>query len=69
VLSVPLGDLVPLQPPDAVQDAAFVELHVKTEALPAATAFGFAVNVAVGTTLTETLAALLVPPGPVHVSE
>ena len=68
MLCAPLRDLLPLQHPDAVHDAAFVELHDNREALPAATAVGVAASAAVGTTLTATLAALL-PPGPVHVNE
>ena len=45
VLSVPLVDLLPLQPPDAVHEVALVEFHVSTEALPLATVVGFAVSV------------------------
>jgi hypothetical protein len=69
VVSVPLMALVPLQPPEAVHNVAFDELHDSTEVPPVMTAFGLAARVAVGTTLTVTIAALLVPPGPVQVSE
>jgi hypothetical protein len=48
---------------------AFVELHVNVAALPAATARGFAASVAVGITLTATLAGELEPPGPEQVNE
>jgi hypothetical protein len=62
---------VPLQPPDAVHDVAFVELHVSVEAPPLATDVGFAVSVTVaaGTTVTVAVATLLVPPAPVQISE
>jgi hypothetical protein len=69
VLAVPLEACAPLQPPVAVQEVAFVELHVNEAALPAATAAGLAVNAAVGTTLIATFAGALAPPGPVHVNE
>jgi hypothetical protein len=42
--------LVPLQPPEAVHNVAFDELHDSTEVLPAMTAFGLAVSVTAGTT-------------------
>jgi hypothetical protein len=45
VFSVPLVDLLPLQPPDAVHEVALIEFHVSTAALPLATAVGFAVSV------------------------
>jgi hypothetical protein len=37
VLSLPLGGLVPLQPPDAVHDVELVEFHINVEAAPAVT--------------------------------
>jgi hypothetical protein len=61
--------LLPLQPPEPIHDVAFVELQVNRAALPAATETGLLISVAVGATLTVTLAGLLVPPGPVHVRE
>jgi hypothetical protein len=76
VLWVPPTATVPLQPappPEAVQDVALVELQVRVEASPFATVVGCALRVAVGSggavTVTVTLAALLVPPAPVQVSE
>jgi hypothetical protein len=69
VLCVPLAGKVPVQPPEAAQDVAFVELQVNAEALPAAMAIGLAASVAVGTTFTVMLAGLLIPPGPAQVSE
>jgi hypothetical protein len=71
VLWVPLVARVPLQPPEAVHVVALVELHVKAEVPPAATAVGFAVRATVGRgfTVIATVAAALVPPGPVHVKE
>lgn len=60
--------IVPLQPPEAVQNVAFVEFQFKVEAAPLTTAVGFAVNEAVGSPriVTVTVAAVLVPPVPVH---
>jgi hypothetical protein len=71
VLCVPLVAFAPLQLPDAVQEVAFVELHVSVEAPLLATEIGFAVKVTVGegTTVTVAVATLLVPPVPVQVSE
>ena len=71
VLWVPLGVLGPLQPPEAVQEVASVELHVSVEALPLATEAGFAasVTVAAGVTVTVAVETLLVPPLPVQVKE
>ena len=48
VLCVPAVALVPLQPPDAVHDVAFVELHVKVLLPPLLTVVGDADNVTVG---------------------
>jgi hypothetical protein len=71
VLCVPLIDLAPLQPPEAVHEVAFVEFHVSVEALPLAREAGFAASVTVGVpgTVTVAVATLLVPPTPVQVSE
>ena len=62
---------VPLQPPDAVHDVAFVELHVSVEAAPLAMDVGFAVSVTVAadTIVTVAVATLLAPPTPVQVNE
>ena len=69
VLNVPLVAFVPLQPPEAVHEVAFVELHVNVEVPPLATTVGFATNVAIGTMLTSAVATGLEPPAPVQVNE
>jgi hypothetical protein len=71
VLCVPLVALAPPQLPDAVQEAAFVELHVSVEEPPPAIEVGFAVNVTVGaaTTVTVAVTAVLVPPAPLQLKE
>jgi hypothetical protein len=71
VLWLPLVALVPLHPPEAVQEVAFVELHDNMEGVPLATATGFAVSKTVGVpgTVTVAVATLLVPPVPMQVSE
>ena len=68
---MPLVALVPLQPPEAVHEVALVELHISVEAAPRVTEVGLAasVTVAAGTTVTEAVAILLLPPVPVQVSE
>jgi len=68
VCAEPLGDLAPLQPPDAVQPVALAALQVSVLVLPAATTNGEADNTVVGTTFTVALDGAPVPPGPVHVS-
>jgi len=50
-----------------VHDVALVEFQLNDALPPADTAGTFVVSVAVGITLTVTLAGTLVPPGPVHV--
>jgi hypothetical protein len=71
VFTVPLADFVPLQPPEAVQDVALVELQVKVDDPPLAMVDGLAIRVAVGAEAMVTVAAvgLLMPPVPVHVNE
>jgi hypothetical protein len=71
VLWLPLVASAPVQPPDAVHDVALVELHVNMEAPPLAIDAGLADSVAMGTgaTVTVDVAAVLVPPAPVQVSE
>ena len=60
---------VPVQPPDAVQLVAFVELHVSVDELPDAMLLGEAVNVTVGAGTTVTLAVCAAePPVPVQLS-
>ena len=65
---MPLVVCVPLQPEEAVQLLALVELQVNVEAPPLGTTVGEAVNVAKGMILTVAVADLLVPPGPVQLS-
>jgi len=69
VLCVPLVGSGPLQAPEAVQEVALVELQVNVDAPPLATDEGDAVKATVGPMLTVTLEAMLVPPGPLQVSE
>jgi hypothetical protein len=71
VFWLPLAASMPLQPPDAVHESAFAELHVNVELPPTATAAGVAARVTVGTGITvmATVTVWLVPPGPVQVSE
>jgi hypothetical protein len=58
-------------PPAPVQDVALVELQVSVAAAPLTTEVGFAVKEAVGSPriVTVAVAAVLVPPAPVHVNE
>jgi hypothetical protein len=71
VLCVPLVASVPLQPPEAVQEVALVELHERTALPPLATFVGEAVSTAVGkgAIVTAAVAVLLLPPGPVQTRE
>ncbi|MGD0502535.1 MAG: hypothetical protein ABSD02_07320 [Steroidobacteraceae bacterium] len=74
VANVPLVAKDPLQPPEAVQDVALVELQVSVEEPPETTLVGDALKLAVGTggngvAVTDALAAGLTPPGPEHVTE
>jgi hypothetical protein len=69
VLRVPPVASVPLQPPEAAQDVALLELQVSVEEPPLGTTVGYALNVASGITPTTTVAVLLVPPGPLQASE
>jgi hypothetical protein len=71
VLRLPLAASVPLQPPEALQEVALVELHVSTEAFPEATAVGAAARVAVGAGIDATVAVAggVIPPRPVHTIE
>jgi hypothetical protein len=67
---LPLADSAPLQPPDAAQEFALVEVQVSVEMPPPATAVGSAVKVTVGGFIvTVAVAGMLVPPGPEHVIE
>jgi hypothetical protein len=49
VLCEPLVALTPLQPPEAAQEAAFVDDHVSVDAAPLLTVVGLPVSVTVGT--------------------
>ena len=70
---MPLAAFVPLQPPEAVQDVALVEVQVSVDDPPLAMVVGLATRVAVGTGLVVTVtvagAAGLVPPAPAQVNE
>ena len=69
VVAVPAVPSVPLQPPEALQDVAFVDDHERAEAAPLFTLLGLAAKVTVGaglfTVTTATCEAL--PPDPVQV--
>lgn len=69
VLCEPLVANAPVHPPEAVQEAALVELQVSVEAPPGATTVGFATKVASGTMLTMAVATPLTPPAPLQVNE
>jgi hypothetical protein len=58
VVTVPEVGWLPLQPPEAMQDCAFAEVHFKVAGLPTATAAVAAVKLKVGI---EVLVALVVP--------
>lgn len=67
VTSLPLVAFVPLQPPDAVQLVAFVDVHVRVDVSPDAMLPGDAVSVTVGAGATVTVALCDVePPAPVQ---
>ncbi len=69
VFCVPLAASEPLQPPEAAQEVALVEDHVKVEVAPLATVLGLALSVTVGAcvvTVTDADWAAL-PPLPVQV--
>jgi hypothetical protein len=70
VLNVPLIGCVPLQPPDATHDVAFVEDQVSVDVAPLATVVGFAANVTVGSgVVTDTVAdCAALAPVPLHMS-
>jgi hypothetical protein len=71
VLRVPLAPSEPLQPPDAVQAAALLELQVSVDEPPGAITEGATDSVAVGIASMVTVAVAVrpVPPVPLHVSE
>jgi hypothetical protein len=70
VEALPLVDLAPLQPPEAVQEVALVELQTSMLAVPVPIVIGLALSATVGfggVTVTVAVAALD-PPVPLHVS-
>ncbi len=70
VVKVPLLGSLPVQPPEALHEVAFVEDQVRVEVAPFATVLGLAEIVTAGAgVVTETVAACTaLPPEPVHVS-
>jgi hypothetical protein len=70
VLCEPLVALLPVQPPEAVQDVALVEDQVRVEVAPLATVLGLAVRVTAGAgVVTDTVAdCAALPPAPLQVS-
>jgi hypothetical protein len=66
---VPLVASAPLQPPLAWQAVALVEVQLSVDVPPTVTDVGFAVSVAVGTTLTVTDTVELEPPAPLQTIE
>jgi hypothetical protein len=70
VLWEPLVVLLPVQPPEAVQDVALVEDQVRVEVAPLATVLGLAVRVTAGAgVVTDTVADCdALPPVPLQVS-
>jgi hypothetical protein len=67
----PLGALLPLHAPDAVQAVAFAADQASVALVPLVTELGAALSVTAGAgELTETVADwVALPPGPVHVNE
>jgi len=70
VLCEPLIALLPLQPPEALQEVAFADDQFNVEAPPLAIVLGLTVKLTVGATVeTETVAdCVALPPAPVQVS-
>lgn len=71
---VPLVASEPVQPPEAVQDVALLELQESIEVPPLGTVDGAALKLTVGrgavvATVTVAVTGALVPPGPVQTSE
>jgi len=66
----PLVGLLPDQPPEAVQDVAFVADQFKVEVPPLITELGLAVRLTAGAgDFTETVAdCVALPPGPIQVN-
>ena len=70
VAAEPVVACVPDQAPDAVQDVAWVDAHVRVELLPLLTVLGLAASVTVGAgCVTDTVAdCTALPPVPVQVN-
>jgi len=71
VLALPLVDLLPDQPPEALQLVAFVEDQLSVEAEPVVTVPGVAPRVTVGLAGEDTLTVtdlVALPPGPLQLS-
>ena len=73
VLSLPAVALLPLQPPEAVHDVAFVEFHVRLLVPPLLTVVGAADKVTAGAGVVAAVTATVllawaVPPAPVQLS-
>jgi hypothetical protein len=70
VLCEPLGASLPAQPPEAVQDVAFVADQVSVDVAPFLTVLGLAARVTAGAgVVTETTASCTaLPPAPLQVS-
>jgi hypothetical protein len=69
VACVPFVALAPVQPPEAMQLVAFVELQVSIAVPPFAMLVGLALNVTVGVEPADTVTLwLALPPVPLHVS-
>jgi hypothetical protein len=69
VVRLPLVAIVPLQPPDAVQEVALVDDHVKVDVAPLLTVLGLAESVTTGADwVSDTVADCdALPPVPVQV--
>ena len=69
VVALPEAPSVPLQPPEALQDVAFVDVHERAEVAPLFTVLGLAAKVTVGAGLVTVTVATCeaLPPAPVQV--
>ena len=69
VLAVPAVASAPLQPPEALQEVAFVDDHERAEAAPLFTVLGLAAKATVGAGLVTVTVATCeaLPPDPVQV--
>ena len=71
VLCDPLIAWLPVQPPEAVQEVALMDVQLSVEALPLATVLGLAVKLTVGAAaVTETVTdCVALPPVPAQETE